>query len=216
MKRQLLPVILSRKHIMNKNQAKIILTTILILSFLFTIPIIVFKWYYPYGMRSATLPMILLSLRAYADDHGVFYPKGGNTSFESLQKLYPKYCANNPIWAGLSGDIDTTLKTLKNGGELDAKKSSWVYFPGFNVNDDSYDYEEGKEEYAGIALIWDRQDGITFNGSRVQSGSHAVGFVDGVWRQIPREEWKDFVERQKILRKKILSKERDQGSGIRD
>lgn len=176
----------------------VILIFILFLAFCIGL----FKWYYPYGMRSATLPLMLLSLRQYAEHHDGFFPMGGETNYDSLQKLYPEYCTTGRMLAGLSGDIEATIKTLKEKGKLNGTISSWEYFPGFNINDSSdIDYDK----YPGIALILEKQSGITFNGSRAKPGSHAVGFVNGVWRQIPREEWKGFVEQQKILRKKILS-----------
>jgi hypothetical protein len=172
---------------------KIIFIPIVIILIIISIPII-YKWQYPYGVRSASLPLILNTLMFYSHENNGEFPAGGETSLISLQKLYPDYSSDECLYSGISGDEKLTHKTLKNEGQLNRKMSSWVYFPGFKTSDN-----------VNIAIIWEKQDGITFNGRRVQSGSHAVGFVDGLWKQISKEKWETFIKHQKELREKVLN-----------
>ena len=155
----------------------------------------IFEWQYPYGMRSGVLPGILNALYQYADENNGFFPaEEGANPLSSLQKLNPGF-AGKYLLAGISGDIKTTGKVLSEKGELNSTHSSWIYYPGLHYDDNT-----------DIAIIWERQEGITFNGSRVESGSHAVGFINAQWKQIPKEEWDDFVKQQKKLRDEVLKK----------
>lgn len=135
------------------------------------------------------------ALQSYAADHGGSYPKGGKTSLESLQLLYSKtndYTGEVSLLAGISGDIRETERTIKAGLPLDEKVSSWIYFPGFSNNDDGQ-----------IAIIWERQGGICFNGR--SADGHAVGFADGHHEQVPQERWSKFLKQQEALRQTTLA-----------
>lgn len=168
--------------------------TIIILCIVICI-IIYHKWNYPYGTRSAYLPLILNTLIFYSQENNGYFPAGGETPLESLQYLYPKYSSNEGLYSGISGNEKLTENTLKNGGQLNSEMSSWVYFPGFNTSDN-----------VDIAIIWEKQGGIAFNGRRVQPGSHCVGFIDGYLKQIPKEAWHSFLGKQNLLRQETLSK----------
>ena len=143
------------------------------------------------------------SLRGFAYEHYGWYPKDGKTPLESLQIFYnrnPEYFGNGDLLAGISGDRDEVKKRLKLKRPTDETVSSWVYFQGFREEDG-----DGK-----LAIIWERQDGICFNG-RFADG-HAVGFSDGHHEQIPQARWPEFLKDQEKLRQAVL----DQDSLKRD
>jgi len=139
------------------------------------------------------------ALRSYAADHDGFYPKGGETALESLQLLYNKtndYIGEVSLLAGISGDINENERRIKMGLPIDEKVSSWIYFPGFRVDDN------GK-----LAIIWERQEGIRFNG--LFANGHAVGFADGHHEQVPQAHWGEFLKQQEALRQATLTKRKN-------
>jgi hypothetical protein len=158
-----------------------------------------FYWYhkvFPYGDRTCCLPCMMSALRLYAADHGDWYPKGGRTSLESLQLLYSEandYTGEVGLLAGISGNVKETERRIKAGLQIDEQVSSWTYFPGFRDDDDDK-----------MAIIWERQGGIRFNGS--SADGHAVGFADGHHKQIPQEHWGEFLKQQEALRQTTLAK----------
>jgi hypothetical protein len=138
---------------------------------------------------------MLASMEGYAYEHQGWYPKGGKTPLESLTILHdkPNYVGDGSSFAGISGDENEAERRIKLGLPIDETVSSWVYFPGFRNDDDSK-----------IAIIWERQGGIIFNGHSCDG--HAVGFAGGDWEQIPQAQWSDFLKNQEVLRQTALAK----------
>jgi hypothetical protein len=126
----------------------------------------------------------------YAQEHNGWYPNGGTNALASLQKLYPKYA--DMELAGMSGDESKAVAFLKSGRSIDETVSSWVYHPGLRIDDNPE-----------VAVIWERQEGIFVNGSRL--GGHAVGYVNGGFGQVSSRDWTSFVKRKEELRKEIFA-----------
>jgi hypothetical protein len=157
-----------------------------------------FRWQYPYGVRTCCLPCMNHAMYLYASDHDGWYPKGGKTPLESLRVLAAdeqnrNYIGYLDLLAGISGNREETCKRFFAGMPIDETISSWVYFPGFRKDDDER-----------LAIIWERQEGIRFNGSRADG--HAVGFADVHHEQIPQARWPTFLKEQEALRQAILAK----------
>jgi hypothetical protein len=150
------------------------------------------SYLYPYGVRSAALPCFVLELRLFAGEHDGWFP-GQNTtnSFAALSELYAFEPGAADLLAGLTGDVKTLKRALKQGRAMDSSLTSWVYWPGYREDDDE-----------NLALVWERRSGVTFDGRRLPG--RAVGFVTGHWRQIPDEEWAAFEDSQMKLRAETL------------
>jgi hypothetical protein len=152
-----------------------------------------YNYYLPYGQRDCYMPCILSSLQAYAYDHNGWFPKEGKTPLESLQLLYPRYIGPDAnLLSGISGDRKTVNEIIQQGGHITAEYSSWIYFSGLRSDDDP-----------AIALIYERQPGVQFNGIKSKGGGHVVGFVDGNFKQIPDGKWETFLEEQSSLRNNL-------------
>lgn len=142
---------------------------------------------------------MMSALRNYAEDHNDWYPKDGKTSLESLQLLCSEtndYTGEIGLLAGISGNIKETERRIKVGLPIDEQVSSWIYFPGFRDDDDDK-----------LAIIWERQGGIRFNGAAADG--HAVGFADSHHEQIPQERWNEFLKQQEALRQTILAQRKN-------
>ena len=151
---------------------------------------------FPYGNRTCCLPCTVTALRFYANGHNDWYPRDGKTPLDALQACYysdPDAFGDGSDLAGISGNIKETKRRLKLRLPIDETCSSWIYFPGFRADDDP-----------SIAIIWERQEGIGFNG-KAHDG-HAVGFIDGSHKQIPQAEWAGFLKEQESLRQTTLAK----------
>jgi hypothetical protein len=154
------------------------------------------RQYYPHGLRDGMLPTFMGEMVSYADNHKGWYPKDGKSPLESLQKLYPEYESTG--LAGLSGSEHQVLKRLRKGGGLDETVSSWVYLPGFRIDDEPE-----------LAIIWEREEGLSPIGRRLSG--HAVGFACGGCNQISAEDWPEFLKKQEALREQVLAKRKLQG-----
>ena len=165
-------------------------------------------WYYhwklPYGRRDCCLPCLIHGLRMYAHDNDGWFPDGNSTSIDSLRKLFPVYATPLNV-AGVSGDVTEVKLRLERGASIDDSVSSWVYWPGLRNDDDP-----------GVALIWERAEGVTGIGVRTKLGGHVVGFVDGSYRQILQSEWPAFVKDQEVLRSNILQNRNGNGVASQD
>jgi hypothetical protein len=148
-----------------------------------------YRYYYPYGMRSACLPVFLGALRSYALEHDGFFPNGGGAPLEALRELSPRYLADCEPLAGLSGNIKLLKAQVLETSRITTNASSWVYWPGLRSDDDEQ-----------IALFWERESGVRFNGSRARG--REVGFVNGTFRQVLDDQWADFLRDQEKLREK--------------
>ena len=153
--------------------------------------LVLFKYYrdYPHGLRSGKLTTFTLVLHEYAIEHDGWCPKGGATPLASLQKLYP--LCDAAALAGMSGNERKAREYFESGRTIDETVSSWVYFPGFRTNDNP-----------GIAIIWEREEGIFITVQR--SDGYAVGFVGCGYDQIPSKDWPAFLKRQEELQKETL------------
>ncbi len=141
---------------------------------------------FPHGHRVCRLPCLVSALRGYAADNDDRFPTGTN-SYAALAQIYPRYLKYLPHLAGISGSEEATTKGILEGTGLSEGACSWVYHPGLALDDSPE-----------LALIWERNEGLSFNGRRRRG--HAVGFVDGAIRQIPLREWSTFLEKQARLR----------------
>jgi len=163
---------------------------VFVVCILGTTVLAIHRHFYPHGFRAGMLPTFMAEMWSYAQEHGGWYPKDGATPLESLQELYPVYESEG--LAGLSGSERRTLKVLKDKKPLDSNVSSWIYWPGYRVDDDPR-----------LAIIWEREEGLFTTGGR--ASGHAVGFAVGGCTQIPSEKWADFLKEQELLRQKVLS-----------
>jgi hypothetical protein len=154
------------------------------------------RWKYPCGVRTAFMPCTLAALRSFAVSNDGEFPTGKATSLECLALLYPDYL-DADFLSGLSGDRKQAKSALTSAGRLNDKLSSWVYWPGFRIDDDPK-----------LAIIWEKRSGLGFNGKR--SAGHCVGFVNNEMRQIPDDKWDAFILAQEILRNRTISERRKQ------
>jgi hypothetical protein len=152
---------------------------------------LVYRYHYPYGARPACLPVLVGALRSYSLEHEGFFPNDGEQPLEALRKLYPRYLPDCEPLAGLSGNRELLKREIVSGGKVTKDASSWVYWPGLRSDDDEQ-----------IAVVWERESGIRFNGSRAHG--REVGFVNGVFRQVPDDRWADFLKEQERLREKAI------------
>ncbi len=129
------------------------------------------------------------ALEYFAHEHGSWFPNQGNGPVQCLQALYPNL---EPELAGISGNREETMRRLRDGQPIDESVSSWIYFPGLRLDDDP-----------SVALIWESKSGVGINGRRREG--HAVGFVDGSFKQISSSQWSDFIRSQQKLREAILN-----------
>ena len=151
----------------------------------------VYRYRYPYGTRPACLPLFLGALKSYSIEHGGFFPNNGKEPLEALRELYPKYLPDCEPLAGLSGNRKLLKEQISEKAKITERASSWVYWPGLRSDDDEH-----------IALFWERRSGVRFNGSRAEG--REVGFVNGVFRQVPDDRWPDFLKDQESLRGKAI------------
>lgn len=152
-----------------------------------------YTYYYPYGARPASLPLMLAALGDYGHQNSGSFPDARGEPLDSLRLLCPRYLPESEPLAGLSGNIKLLRKQVIGNFRITADASSWVYWPGLKTDDNP-----------DIALIWERVSGVRFNGSRAHG--HEVGFVGGYMRQVPDAEWEAFLKEQERLRKEAISK----------
>jgi hypothetical protein len=153
---------------------------------------VVHRYNYPYGERPACMPVLLATSRSYSLDHGGYFPNSGDNPLESLSLLYSRYLPDGEPIAGLTGDKKLLKRQLSKGVKIDETASSWVYWPGFKSEDDP-----------DLAMVWERQSGVQFNGSR--GHGREAGFADGSMRQIADRDWSEFLTHQKQIRQRILT-----------
>jgi hypothetical protein len=147
------------------------------------------------------LPIVLTELRSYSLEHDGFFPNDEKDPIEALRKLYPRYLPVCEHLAGLSGNIKLLKKQVLGGSKITADASSWVYWRGLRADDDEH-----------IALFWERESGVRFNGRR--GPGREVGFVNGVFRVVPDDRWSEFLKDQERLREMAI-KSRDGERNLR-
>jgi hypothetical protein len=130
-----------------------------------------------------------ISLLNYAHEHEGWFPRGADGAMASLRLLYPDYCPVGGELAGLSGNVDATLRVLRAGDPLTESISSWRYRPGLRVDDDPR-----------LAVLWEDQYGLRANGVRTLSRSRAVLLVNGDITNVIESAWEGFVSGQMALK----------------
>ena len=148
-----------------------------------------YRWQLPYGRRTCCLPCLMGAMRWFATEQDGRYP---DDLFATNTMAEFGRCGIREQLAGLSGDIPETLRRIDAGLPLDTNVSSWVYWPGFRLDDP-----------AELAIIWDRTEGLAFNAFRSQR--NAVGFANGSHGSIPKTEWPAFLKTQAELRARVLA-----------
>jgi hypothetical protein len=152
---------------------------------------------YPYGIRTACVPMMAMGLSMYARDNEGWLPAGGTTPLQSLQKLFPQYVMPSDHLAGLSGNVADVKRVIAGGGVLDQSISSWIYVEGFR-NDDK----------PPVAVLWDQRTGLEFNARRSQQRYTIVVFSNGEMKRISPSEWVAFQTQQSKQRAEVLASRR--------
>ncbi len=157
--------------------------------------VVSYKYMYPFGQRSSTLPCLYGALFAYAVEHNGNFPDSGTNAYEALQRLYPDYTPSGIEFAGISGNIDNLVNALRSKARLSQSLTSLVYIPGLNQNDPP-----------NLALFWESQAGLYPNGRRNFFGGHAVMLVGGTVTNVAAADWASFLNWQEHLRKAALAK----------
>lgn len=153
-----------------------------------------FRWKYPFGPKDCRMPCMMSALLEYARSNDGWFPRSdGTNNTDALRQLVPTFLDAREL-AGISGDDEAVEVRIRMGERIDESVSSLVYWPGFR-RDDSQE----------LAIIWDTTSGVNGIGHRSSFGSHAVGFVGGIYRQVSGEKWNSFLVEQQILRSNILS-----------
>jgi hypothetical protein len=151
------------------------------------------RFMYPFGDRPGTLTIMHGALLTYAQDHGGWFPSSKKGGLDALRHLYPQYCPTGKELAGVSGNIDEVVKALREGRGLDRFRS-WVYSPGFRVDDDPC-----------IAVLWESRGGLYSSGWRNFNGGHSVLLVRGDITNVPGAAWNTFLKSQEVLREAVLA-----------
>jgi hypothetical protein len=158
-----------------------------------------FKWTWPFGVRSCYLPCMLKALQMYSPDHAGQFPNNEQGNSDSLIALYPKYMPNAEFLAGLSGPRSEVRAILENSRGSIKQHTSWVYISGL---------EDGFQ-YSDCAILWDQKPNLLFNGRRASTKGHAVGFAGGHHEFIPASLWENFLQTQAVHRASLLKKRKD-------
>jgi len=138
---------------------------------------------------------MLQALRTYAASNDGSFPNGPGNPVDALRDLYPTYLPDPVPLAGLSGSKKLLREQVTRSLNISEPACSWVYWPGLDINDN-----------AEIAILWEREPGLAFNGRR--EPGHAVGFIGGNCRQISDAKWQKFLSDQAALREAALGKHR--------
>lgn len=149
-----------------------------------------YRYTYPFGFRPAILPSMATALRAYASEHHGRFPNGGGSFYSALQKLYPEYVPSGIELAGVSGNVKSAVRALREAKTLNAANCSWVYMQGFSEEDDHR-----------IAILWESRPGLYPNGRRNSEGARAVLLIGGTITNVTEIEWQRFLDEQGRLRR---------------
>jgi hypothetical protein len=124
---------------------------------------------FPYGDRGAVQPSMYFSLRNFADKHDGYFPSGIEL-------------------AGLSGDIESTVASLRGGLPLTEAISSWIYVSGLH-----------RDDPPDTAILWESRFGLYRNGKRNGFEGRSVLFISGAISNIARQDWDSFLKQQSYL-----------------
>ena len=150
-------------------------------------------WRHPFGDRTCWMPCTITALHHYAERNDGWFPRGMPNAVDCLRVLVPRYL-DAPKLAGFSADKVQVVERLQKGEPLNESVSSWIYWPGFRIDDPPH-----------LAIIWERTGGVNGVGWRTRLGSHVVGFVHGDYDLISGEEWPAFLREQEQIRSNVLS-----------
>lgn len=152
------------------------------------------RYRYPYGRRPGgiSLPGMYSSLVAYAGEHNGWFPNSEKDSYDALRQLYDSYCPSGEELAGVSGNIVAVTDALRKGIPLNASLTSWVYVPGFRIDDPQ-----------NTAMLWESKPSVFYDGRRNDFGGRAVLLIGGDITNVPAVDWENFLKQQEQLRKAI-------------
>jgi hypothetical protein len=143
---------------------------------------------YPYGRRCCSFRSVHLALLTYSEDHQGWFPEASSGPLAALQSLYPVYCPDGSELAGISGDVESVVKTLRAGKPLDEDLTSWRYVPGLRNDDDP-----------NLALLWANRPGLNANGSRNILRRRPVLLISGDITNVLENDWAAFKKEQQAL-----------------
>ena len=154
-----------------------------------------YQYHFPFGHRDGTFRCTDAALRLYAQDHAGRFPNESADGLRSLRLLYPEYTPSGKELAGLSGDVGSLVQALSEGKQLNTNLSSWLYFPGLEVDDDS-----------SLALLAETKFGLFPNGSRNPSGARSVLLLGRNFTNVTKDLWDSFAAEQQRLRVAAVAK----------
>jgi hypothetical protein len=149
------------------------------------------------------MPQAAGALLTYAHDHGGRFPYNTNGYGDALlmmtPDLAPFYCLTGPGY-----DTSAFEEARTSGGHVDEKRCGRVYVQGLSQTND-----------ARIAILFDKiaapPDHCHFPRRLWHRFGRDVCFVDGVWRNIPVEQWAEFARQQvELLEQAGFTKEHAQ------
>jgi hypothetical protein len=143
---------------------------------------------FPYGDRGAVQPSMYFSLRNFADKHDGYFPANAADSLGALRQLYPEFTPSGIELAGLSGDIESTVASLRGGLPLTEAISSWIYVSGLH-----------RDDPPDTAILWESRFGLYRNGKRNGFEGRSVLFISGAISNIARQDWDSFLKQQSYL-----------------
>ena len=98
---------------------------------------------YPFGWSHCCDKFIAVSLLAYADEHGGWFPKGETSPEASLSLLYRRDPDIAYTLRGKTIPVDVVRERLERGELLTPETCGWHYVEGLRLGDDSRDYSVG-------------------------------------------------------------------------
>ena len=146
---------------------------------------------YPFGPSHCCDKALSFALRAYAETHDGWFPKGESSPEASLCLLYradPNILYTLP---GKSIPEATVRAILEGGGLLGPTTCGWHYVEGLRDDDDSR-----------LGLFWDKE-GLGHNGETLRDGGHTIFRVNGSHDYVRGKEWPAFLNEQAELHKQL-------------
>ena len=184
----------------NRNSAwqyfRIAILSVAVLFVLFLSGKIWWKHAYPYGTSHSCSAGLAISLIGYAHENGGWLPHGLQTPEASLSLLH----TNDPMTAtwfmrGKHLPQSVVDQALARDGCLSPDTCGWHYVEGLREGD-----------ALDIAVAWDKVEGLDHNGRRRSGLMHEVAFLDGSHTCITKDEWAEFVKKQKHLLAEVIAK----------
>jgi hypothetical protein len=157
---------------------------------------------YPYGWSHCCDKQLYFALSDYADHNDGWFPKGEASPEASLSLLYREAPEQVSAYLlrGKTVPESAVRATLEAGQLLTPETCGWHYVEGLRIDDNSE-----------LALFWDKV-GLGHNGERLPNGMRQVCFVNGMVKNIPGEEWEQFLAEQERLRAMVKRPRKSQRS----